>query len=76
MAITGQHGMFLAKRGKGELKIGISEQMFVSEMRRRSTNIGGYKAMRTGGGKTYWSEVLRLLGADGAGGIVCRSTFL
>ncbi len=69
---SGRHGIFLSKRGKGLLKIGVSEQIFVTEKRNTSSDVISHHRGRTTGvgGKTYWSEVLHLLGAEGAGGIV------
>eukprot|EP01084_Bolivina_argentea_P267506 454090_1 len=69
---SGRHGIFLSKRGKGLLKIGVSEQIFVSEKRNTCCDVVGYHRGRTtgAGGKTYWSKILHLLGAEGAGGIV------
>ncbi len=70
---SGTHGMFLSKRGKGLLKIGVSERRFVGDKGNSSSDVVGgcYRGQTTGvGDKTYWCEILHLLGAEGAGGIV------
>ncbi len=67
--VSGRHGVFLSKRGDGLLKVGISEQVFVSE-KRSNTNIEASTGTED---KTYWSKILHLLGAEGAGGILTLS---